>query len=125
MSSAPQQFIYNEELYQLPQKTIVLIPVSWETIPEDQVTLLGKILGSVKLSLAGVQLICREKADLQELLVFNPSLIISFGTILNPKSEFYTATETNGIRIIQSDTLGSLDDAKKKSLWNALKQAFA
>lgn len=125
MSSAPQQFIYNEELYKLPQKTIVLIPVSWETVPEDQVILLGKILGSVKLSLAGVQILCHEKVDLQKLQVFNPSLIISFGTTLHPKSEFYTATEVNGIRVIQSDALGSLDDAKKKSLWNALKLAFA
>lgn len=125
MSSAPQQFIYTEELYSLPQRVIVLIPVSWETVPEDQVVLLGKILGSVRLSLAGAQILCREKVDLSELKVFNPSAVISFGTALKPASELYTASETDGIRIIQSEPLSSLNDATKKSLWNALKAAFA
>lgn len=125
MSSAAQQFIYTEELYKLPQQVIVLVPVPWETLPEDQVVLLGKILGSVKLSLAGAQILCRGKVDLSELKVFNPYAVISFGTTLTPASELYTASETDGIRIIQSEPLGSLNDATKKSLWNALKAAFA
>lgn len=125
MSSGAQQFIYTEELYSLPQKVIVLIPVPWETLPEDQVVLLGRILGSVRVSLAGAQILCREKADLAELKVFHPSAVIAFGTTLKPASELYTASETEGIRVIQSESLGSLNDATKKSLWNALKTAFA
>lgn len=125
MSETSAQFIHTEELYKIPQKTIVLLPVPWETLSEDQILLLGKILGSVRLSLAGVQILCREKVDVHELDVFNPSAIISFGTLLTPKIESYTPGEVDGIRIIQSDTLGKLDDTNKKSLWNALKQAFA
>jgi hypothetical protein len=125
MSEISSQFIYTEELYKLPGKVIVLLPVSWETLPEDEVILLGKILGSVRLSLAGVQVLCCEKADVHELDVFNPSVIISFGTMLNPKIESYTQGEVDGIRIIQSDALTKLDDTKKKSLWNVLKLAFA
>lgn len=124
MDPETTQFIYSEELYKLPPRTIVLLPVPWETLSEDQVTLLGKILGSVKLSLAGVQMLCREQADIHELEVFNPSVVISFGTRLLPESETYTATETDGIRIIQSDALDSLDDTRKKSLWNVLRQAY-
>lgn len=124
MDPETTQFIYSEELYKLPPRTIVLLPVPWETLSEDQVTLLGKILGSVKLSLAGVQMLCREQADVHELEVFNPSVVISFGTRLLPESETYTATETDGIRIIQSDALDSLDDTRKKSLWNVLRQAY-
>jgi hypothetical protein len=125
MSTSPQQFIYTEELYSLPSRVIVLIPVSWETLPEEHVVLLGKILGSVKLSLSGVQVLCREKVDLSDLKVFNPSAVISFGTALNPKTELYTTSQAEGLRIIQSEALGLLDDAKKKSLWNALKTTFA
>jgi hypothetical protein len=125
MSSEPQQFIYSEELYKLAPRVIVLLPVPWEALPEDQVILLGKILGSVKLSLAGVQILCREQTELSELKVFNPSAVITFGTALNPASELYNASETDGIRIIQSEPLGSLNDLTKKSLWNALKAVFA
>lgn len=123
--SSPQQFIYTEELYSLPQRVIVLLPVSWGTLSEDQLVLLGKILGSVKLSLAGVQILCREKAELSDLKVFNPAVVISFGTQLNPKTELYTASQADDIRIIQSEALGSLTDATKKSLWNVLKATFA
>jgi hypothetical protein len=125
MSGVSTQFIYTEELYKLPGRVIVLLPVPWKTVPEDEVMLLGKILGSVRLTLAGVQVLCREKADIHELDVFNPSVIISFGTMLNPKIESYTLSEIDSTPIIQSDALNNLDDSKKKSLWNALKQAFA
>jgi hypothetical protein len=124
MEETSAQFIYTEELYKLPGRVIVLLPVPWETLSEDEVMLLGKILVSVRLSLAGVQVLYREKAGLHELDVFNPSVIISFGTILNPKIDAYTLKDVDGIRIIQSDALSSLDDAKKKSLWSVLRQAF-
>lgn len=123
--SAPEQFIYTEELYSLPQRVIVLLPVSWETLPEDQVVLLSKILASVKLSLAGAQILCRETAELSDLKVFNPSVVISFGTALKPACELYTASEIGGIRVLQSEALALLNDATKKSLWNALKASFA
>lgn len=125
MSTEPQQFIYTEELYRFPKKTIVLIPVSWETLPEEHKTLLSKILGSVRLSTAAVQIICREKAEISELKVFNPAVIIAFGVGLSPTSELYTSAQADGIRIIQSEALGSLNDATKKSLWNVLKTTFA
>ncbi len=124
MSTASPQFVYSEELYRLPAKVIVLLPVPWETLADDQVTLLRKILGSVKLSLEGVQLICRKQADLADLNVFNPAAIISFGVALNLNSELYQVIQAGSLQVIQSDDLSTLDDVKKKSLWNALKQAF-
>lgn len=124
MQEQSPQFIYTEELYNLPGRVIVLLPVPWVTLSEDQITLLGKILGSVRLSLSSVQILCHEKINSMDLKVYNPSAIISFGTILYPTIESYTAGEVEGIRVIQSDTLDLLDEVKKKSLWNALKQAF-
>lgn len=124
MHSQPLQFIYTEELYKLPGQVIVLLPVSWETLPGDQVVLLSKILGSVRLSLTGVQVLCREEVDLEDLKVFNSTAVISFGTVLKPASELYTASEIAGVRVIQSEGLNALNDATKKSLWNALKVVF-
>lgn len=125
MSAAPQQFIYTEALYKLPQKTIVLFHVPWETVSEEHKALLNKILSSVRLSTAAVQIVCCEKIDLSQLQVFDPSVVISFGVAVNPTTELYTSSEAQGIRIIQSDTLEALNDANKKSLWGALKATFA
>jgi hypothetical protein len=124
MSTASEQFIYSEELYKLPSTVIVLLPVPWETLSDDQITLLRKILGSVRLTIEGVQILCRKQADLNDLSAFNPLAVISFGVALNPKSELYQSTQVGDVQVIQSDELAALDDTKKKSLWNALKQVF-
>lgn len=125
MSVVPGQFIYSEELYSLPARTIVLLPLPWNELPEAEITLLDKILGAARLSLAGVQVLSTKKTSLADLAVYNPSLIISFGVGLLPDSEQYQAKTDNGITIIQSDPLGQLDDARKKNLWTALKQLLS
>lgn len=125
MSEVSGQFIYSEGLYRLPPKVIVLLPVPWETLPENDTALLGKILGSVKLSLAAVQILHSPKTDLRKLIPLNPSVVISFGASVQPESAPYTVHEAEGLKIIQSDALSSLDDARKKNLWAALKQVFA
>ena len=48
--------LYQEELYRIPGKVIVVISRPWEEITYEDRTLLSKILGSVKLSLASVQI---------------------------------------------------------------------
>lgn len=124
MSSAGQ-YIYTETLYSLPKRVIVLLPNAWATLAEDELTLLKKILTAVRLSLDSVQIVIRTEATLDSLSTYNPSVVISFGTQLQPSVTPYQSNEKDGIRIIQSDALNQLDDVKKKNLWNALKQAFS
>ncbi len=120
--SVAEQFIYTEELYKLPSRTIVLLPVAWNELPEAEVVLLGKILSAARLSLAGVQIVNVKETSLDKLKVFNPSLIISFGVPLTSKPELYQAKTEDNITIIQSDRLSDLDDSRKKDLWNVLKK---
>ena len=121
MSAAPKQFIYNEELYQLPSRVIVLIPVAWTEISDEEKTLLGKILSAARLSLQGVQILHDKNVMIESLNVFNPGVIISFGVNVTPAVELYQPLNIGGIIIIRSDQLNALDDTKKKSLWGALK----
>lgn len=120
MSSA-EQFIYTEELYRLPKRVIVVLPVEWKMLPEDHTTLLRKILNSVRLSLESVQIICQKEITLASLEVFKPTVIISFGSPITPSIALYQAEMIQGVTLIQSDTLSDLDDARKKNLWLALK----
>ena len=121
MSTASQQFIYNEELYQLPSRGIVLIPVPWTEIPEVEKALLAKILSAARLSLQGVQILHDKNVDIERLKIFNPAVIISFGVSTAPSTELYQPENIGGITIIRSDKLNALDDSKKKQLWGALK----
>jgi len=116
--------IFTEELYRLSGKVLVLIPSPWQSLSSDNEVLLRKILGSVRLSLDGVQVLTLATASLNSLTVYNPTHILSFGTQLDPECKPFTVEVKDKIHIVQSEALHSLDDSKKKSLWIALKQAF-
>jgi len=125
MKKAEADQIFTEELYRLPEKVLVILPAPWEALTSDQVLLLSKILGSVKLNLDGVQVLHHTEIELSSLIVNNPSYILSFGTRLIPECKPFSYEIVDDMTIIQSEALEFLDDSKKKSLWLALKQAFS
>lgn len=124
MNKVEADQIFTEELYRLPGKVLILLPSPWQSLQPDEEVLLRKIVTSIKLSLDGVQVLHRTETDIDSLKVYNPSHIISFGTKLTPNAKLFVAETIEGIQIVQSEALSKLDDSKKKSLWNALKQAF-
>jgi hypothetical protein len=121
---AAYEFLYQEDLYQLNDSILILVDKPWEEIAEEDKTLLNKILGAVKLTMDKVQVLHRTNISLQEVMTFQPSKIISFGTKLQEINEFYTVVNHQGISFISSEALSSLTDISKKSLWAALKQLF-
>ena len=125
MNSVEAEQIFKEELYHLPARVIVLIPVPWQNLSEDQIVQLRKILEYVKLNLAGVQVLHHEAVEIERLLIYNPSLILSFGTTLSPDDTADGLQTIHTTSIIRTGILGSLDDAQKRSLMSALKQAFS
>ncbi len=118
------EHLYTEDLYSIPPRTIVLTDKPWDDHSEEEKLLLGKILGSVKLSLTGVQVLHRDNLEVSELAPMNPSKIISFGVSVRPVQKQYEYVPVDGFHILVSDSLSRLDDARKKSLWLALRQMF-
>jgi hypothetical protein len=116
--------LYQEELYQVPARVMVVISKAWEALTEEDRTLLTKILGSVKLSPATVQLVVRHEFSVEDLTAFAPTRVIAFGALLQSSSRTYENLSVNGTSIIIADSLDKLDDVKKKNLWLALKQMF-
>jgi hypothetical protein len=125
MSSTPEQFIYSEELYQLPARVIVLIPMPWNELSDGEKALLAKILSAARLSLQGVQILQDTTVAIESLKVYNPAVVISFGVALTPPTDLYEPKNIDGITIIRSDKLDALDDTKKKDLWAALKKLIS
>jgi hypothetical protein len=116
--------LYQEEIYSPSPKVLVILAREWEQISEADQLLLGKILGSVRLSLASVQIISRPDFDLNDLQTFSPVQIIAFGAPVKGAAKLYELFSMQGASVIVADDLQKLDDLKKKSLWNALKQMF-
>ena len=123
MSASPLTHLFTEELYTIPPAVTIILSQPWESISEDQKTLLSKILGSVKIGLASSRIIQRQAVTEDELKEIGGQKILLFGTQaqINP----YEHIQAQGFSVIRADELGALDDAKKKSLWLALKTMFA
>jgi hypothetical protein len=116
--------LYQEELYRLPGKVIVVISRPWEEITLDDRILLSKILGSVKLTLASVQIKVSQEFSINDFDALAPTYIIAFGAMLENSSKKYEHLSIEDISVILADELSELDDLKKRSLWLALKQIF-
>src|SRR5690349_6323849 len=125
--SNPIEQLYPEELYQIGPKVLVIIPQAWDATPESDQLLLSKILGSVKRTLASVQILSLSEADADDLKFYNPSKIIAFGSALKAAGQSIQANKPlrhNQITLLQADNFDQLDEAKKKTLWYALREMF-
>ena len=125
--SNPIEHLYQEELYNLGPKVLVIIPLPWDTLPEADQLLLSRILGSVKRTLASVQVLTLKEAETDDLHMYRPSTIIAFGSPLKVSGKTiqpYKSFRQDQVVVLQADSLDQLDDSKKKNLWNTLKEMF-
>jgi hypothetical protein len=116
--------LYSEELYNIPSKVLVVISKPWSEIQEDEKTLLGKILSSVKLSLSSVQIINRAEFGVEDFNAPRPACIIAFGATLKNSSKMYEKIAAERTAIVVADELRQLDDLRKRNLWLTLKEVF-
>lgn len=115
---------YPEEIYAVAPPTTIVIATNWKLLPENEVELLSKIVGSVKLSLAAVRIVEAQQLDLST-WAEKPTKLIGFG-ISMPGVNTYEVITTPQTQLLLADSLSILlnsDDLKKK-LWMGLKQLF-
>lgn len=124
MNSTIAENLFQEELYQIPGKIIVVIPKAWNEVSDEEKTQLSKIMNALKISVNAVHILCLQSVSLNTLLPLSPSKVISFGVPVNPQIKSYENTVLEGVNIIQADALDGLDDTQKRNLWIALKGMF-
>lgn len=115
---------FTEDLYRIKGKVIILIPVRWEELPQAETDLLAKILESVQLSLAKVQVISAVNADVSAFAATEPAFIFSFGVAIKGIEEKYSITEQGGVKVMLADDLRNFDKHLKEKLWQELKRGF-
>ena len=116
--------LYPEELYVLPSPLLIIVSKPWATLTTEELTTLTRMLNAVKLNLASVQVIVRVDFSVDELSAYSPTRILAFGSTLRSSSTLYDNLSFGNTSVIISESLDKLDDAKKKSLWGALKKMF-
>jgi hypothetical protein len=123
----PIEHLFQEELYQIGPRVLVIIPAEWNTLAEADQLVLTKMLAATKQSMASVQVLVLEEVDISNIDIFRPSRIIALGSTLTSSGKpipTYAAYRAGDIWAVQADRLNQLDDAKKKILWNALREMF-
>lgn len=122
MNSSALPYLYQEELYQVTGKILVVLARPWEQYTEEEKVLLSRILSSVKLNTAAAHIIVQNTLSLASLRTYNISRVLVFGASADITA--YQAVQVQGFSVIRADDLSHLDDQKKKNLWMALKTMF-
>ncbi|WP_276374030.1 hypothetical protein [Chryseolinea sp. H1M3-3] len=120
----PLENLYQEELYKIHPKVMVVVPRPWKDLSPDEISLLRKIFNAVKLSLDAVQIVNAKQFSVDDFKTFQPLCIIAFGSTLKDSSRMYENVLVGGIPVVMAHELRALDDATKKSLWTILRQVF-
>ena len=118
------QNLYQEEIYKIAPKLLIIIDKQWSEVSIDEIILLEKILKALKLTLASVQILTRSKFLPNDFQAFTPDYILAFGSKLKDSERMYEAIQTAGTTVVLADALHLLDDAKKRNLWLTLRQVF-
>ena len=122
LSASP--YLFQEELYRIPPRVLIVIAEEWDALSENDLTVLTKLLGALKLSLASVQVITRPSFAMRDIAAFNPARVLVFGAQLQQAPPLYENASVDNTPVIVSESLAQLDDPKKKKLWLALRQMF-
>jgi len=116
--------LYNEDLYQIPSRVVFVISQPWHELSEADQTILTKMVGALKLSMAAIQIVHRKTFSVESLRPLSPSKVIALGATLESPFKSYEHFTLDGMSIVVGDALPTLDDVRKKNLWLALKQMF-
>lgn len=116
-------YLFQEELYDAPQNTLIVLSKQWKAYDDDQRSLLSKILGSVKLNLSSVQIIFQQGISIDSLTDYHVAKVLVFGPSRDG-IKTYEHVRAQGFSVIVADDLSQLDEPKKKSLWRALKDMY-
>lgn len=125
--SNPIEQLYHEELYGIPPKVLIIIPVAWDELPESDKVLLERILNFTKRNLSSVQILSLKEVEIGSLNIYRPSKVIAFGSDIRSSGksiESYEPCLCDEIVVLRADRLGDLDEPKKKVLRDVLKGMF-
>ena len=64
--------LYQEELYSIPPRILVILSDPWETLTEAEQTTLTKMITALRLNIAAIQIITLESFSIEDLAAYAP-----------------------------------------------------
>ena len=123
MNSSLNPYLFQEELYIIPEPVTIVLPRHLADYPEESRALMLRILAAVDLTLASVRIVIGQSVSIEEFDSLRTSKLLIFGSQINGIAS-YEVIQAQGFSVIQADDLTNLDETKKKSLWKAMKAMF-
>jgi hypothetical protein len=116
---------YQEEIFQIKPKPVVVINVGWEKLGEKERELLTKIISALKISLDSITIASHPKLEITS-FAGKTNKLIYFGDLPSGISR-YELLESGDLSFICSESLTQLldNEASRKQLWVALKKLFS
>lgn len=116
---------YQEEIFQIKPKPVVVINVGWEKLGEKERELLTKIISALKISLDSITIASRPNLETTS-FKGKTNKLIYFGDLPTGMSP-YELIESDDLSFICSESLTQLldNEASRKQLWVALKKLFS
>lgn len=125
MNHSLTRSIFNEELYSVSPRPIVVLANSWNNFTSEEKSLLEKILGLAAITLNNVTIVSSDKLDILQ-WPDKPNVVIAFGLDIPglPKNEII---EVQGSKVIITSALtavANLEKEAKQKLARALSELF-
>ena len=116
---------YQEEVFLIRPKPIVVITSSWDSLSDKERELLSKIISALKISIDAVTIISQSVLNIT-FFHGKTNKLIYFGELPSGISQ-YEVLESGEVSFICSESIIQLIDneASRKKLWQALKSLFA
>lgn len=116
--------VFQEEVYSIKPKLVIVIENSWQTLSEQEREQLKKIIGALKISFESIQIAIQSDFKISS-FEHRTDKLIYFGS--NP-GDFanYQQHTFSGISFICSEGLSQLliNESTRKQLWIGLKNMF-
>ena len=124
MNQLEANIVFDEPLFQIKGKVLVIIGSPWQNLAKEEVELLSKILSAVGQSIDGVT-IQETPLDLNQVInTCEPACVLCFEPSIVAIQELYRINKIDETPLLCADLLTDLNEDKKRALWGALKQLF-
>lgn len=116
--------VFQEEVYFIKPKLVIVIENPWQSLNEPEIELLKKIIGALKISLESIQLVSQSHLKISS-FEKRTNKLIYFGANAGDFANYQTHTFSD-ITFICSEALSQLliNEVARKQLWAGLKNMF-
>jgi hypothetical protein len=117
--------VFQEEVYSLKPKLVIVIENSWQSLSEQEREQLKKIIGALKISFESIQIAIQSDFKISS-FEHRTNKLIYFGSTPGNFANYQQHT-FSGISFICSEALSQLliNESTRKQLWTGLKNMFA